>query len=210
MNKILHQPGLFIVFEGQDGVGKTTHSKLLREYLNAVDIDVVLTREPGGSPIAEEIRSLLEKVDDHETTMYLMQAARIENLKNTILPALERGAVVICDRFIHSTIIYQGYAGEQDLDIINVLNRSVSDRAHPDYIFHLYSDKRRIAFKKSSDLSRFEQSDFQKNVITGYDQEFLSFERDDVFNINTDGTVEETQREVREMANLVMVNYLTG
>ena len=104
--------GRFISFEGIDGSGKSTQARLLAEHLAAKGRDVILTREPGGSPGAEEIRALVLQGDPDrwsaETEALLFTAARRDHLERTILPALDRGAVVICDRFADSTRMYQG------------------------------------------------------------------------------------------------------
>lgn len=198
MEKKIDFEGLFIVFEGCDGSGKTTHCRLLRDYLNYCGTEVVITREPGGSPVAEGIRQVLEYVEDDETAVYLMQASRIENVKNTILPALNRGAVVICDRFVDSMTAYQGYAGKQDLKLIEILNDGILDRIVPDIIFYLYSDERKPD-RKNSELSRFEKPEFQKAVKKGYKETLLG--REEVFSINSDGDILETQLEIRRKLN---------
>ena len=104
--------GLFISFEGIDGSGKSTQARLLAERLRAKGREVVLTREPGGSPGAEEIRALVLQGDPDrwsaETELLLFTAARRDHLERTIAPALARGATVICDRFADSTRVYQG------------------------------------------------------------------------------------------------------
>lgn len=104
--------GLFITFEGIDGSGKSTQAKLLGEALVAQGHEVVLTREPGGSPGAEEIRALVLQGDPDrwsaETEILLFTAARRDHLERTIRPALEAGKIVICDRFADSTRMYQG------------------------------------------------------------------------------------------------------
>ncbi|MEZ5714850.1 MAG: dTMP kinase [Paracoccaceae bacterium] len=104
--------GRFITLEGIDGSGKSTQARLLRDALEARGFDVVLTREPGGSPGAEEIRALVLEGDPDrwsaETELLLFTAARRDHLERTIRPALEAGKVVICDRFVDSTRMYQG------------------------------------------------------------------------------------------------------
>jgi dTMP kinase len=104
--------GCFITFEGIDGSGKSTQAKRLAARLETLGHEVVLTREPGGSPGAEEIRSLVLEGDPDrwsaETELLLFTAARRDHLERTILPAIEAGKVVICDRFVDSTRMYQG------------------------------------------------------------------------------------------------------
>jgi dTMP kinase len=121
------QPGgRFISFEGIDGSGKSTQARLLAYRLRAAGHEVVLTREPGGSPGAEEIRALVLQGDPDrwsaETEILLFTAARRDHLERTILPALARGATVICDRFADSTRMYQGLS-RGDL-------RGIVDRLH--------------------------------------------------------------------------------
>ena len=104
--------GMFVTFEGIDGSGKSTQARLLAEHLTANGYEVVLTREPGGSPGAEEIRALVLQGDPDrwsaETEILLFTAARRDHLERTITPALEAGKIVICDRFADSTRMYQG------------------------------------------------------------------------------------------------------
>ncbi|MBS0126556.1 dTMP kinase [Thetidibacter halocola] len=104
--------GLFVSFEGIDGSGKSTQARLLADHMRELGNDVILTREPGGSPGAEEIRALVLQGDPDrwsaETELLLFTAARRDHLERTIRPALEAGKVVICDRFADSTRMYQG------------------------------------------------------------------------------------------------------
>jgi len=108
----LNRVGQFISFEGIDGSGKSTQARLLGEYLRDMGHEVVLTREPGGSPGAEEIRKLVLEGDPDrwsaETELLLFTAARRDHMERTVRPALEAGKLVICDRFADSTRMYQG------------------------------------------------------------------------------------------------------
>lgn len=128
--------GLFISFEGGDGVGKSTQINLLAESLRKAGKEVVLTREPGGSEGAENIRELLVKGDKDRwsplTEALLMYAARADHLDKTILPALARGAIVITDRFADSTMAYQGIAGGFGRDKVEALYALVVGHNAPD------------------------------------------------------------------------------
>lgn len=124
--------GQFITFEGGEGAGKSTQLKLLAEALTRAGIEVVTTREPGGSKGAEAIRALLVtgEVDrwDGQTEALLHTAARRDHLVKTVWPALERGAWVVCDRFADSTLAYQGYGHGLPRDFITGLTRlSIGD-----------------------------------------------------------------------------------
>jgi dTMP kinase len=131
--------GRFITFEGGEGAGKSTHTTLLAERLKAVGIDVVLTREPGGSPGAEIIRHIIlsgaAKPLGAEAETMLFASARDDHLRITIRPALERGAWVLCDRFADSTRVYQGIVGEVDLRLIEELERITVGDTVPDLTF---------------------------------------------------------------------------
>ena len=121
--------GYFISFEGIDGSGKSTQIQKLAEFLEARDFDIVITREPGGSTGGEEIRSLLLQgnVDrwSAETEILLFTAARRDHLERIILPALEEGKIVICDRFTDSTRMYQGMRGVNLRNLVDTLNEKV-------------------------------------------------------------------------------------
>lgn len=128
--------GTFITFEGGEGAGKSTQIRRLADRLGALGADVAVTREPGGSPGAEAIRELLVSGDADRwsavTETLLMFAARRDHLERTVLPALARGAVVLCDRFADSTRAYQGGAGGADPALIAALETAVVGPAWPD------------------------------------------------------------------------------
>jgi dTMP kinase len=128
--------GRFITFEGGEGGGKSTHAKLLAEKLEKAGIEVVLTREPGGSPGAEIIRHVLlsgaAKPLGAETEAILFAAARDDHVRTTIQPALASGKWVICDRFLDSTRVYQGILGHVDGQLIRGLERVTVGETMPD------------------------------------------------------------------------------
>lgn len=128
--------GRFITFEGGEGTGKSTQVRLLTSYLTQSGMDVVQTREPGGSPSAEEIRTLLVTgAADRWSPMaetLLFNAARVEHWRQVIDPALARGAHVVCDRFSDSTMAYQAYAGGIDPKVIAELHRLALGGVEPD------------------------------------------------------------------------------
>ena len=133
--------GHFITFEGGEGSGKSTHAALLADKLRSLGIDAVLTREPGGSTGAEIIRHILlsgvAKPLGAETEAILFAAARDDHVRTTILPALQAGQWVICDRFIDSTRVYQGVLGNVDPRLILSLERVTVGAARPELTFIL-------------------------------------------------------------------------
>jgi dTMP kinase len=128
--------GVFVVFEGVEGAGKSTQVVRLAETLRAEGYDVLVTREPGGAPIAERIRGLLLDTDtgpmEPHTEALLLAAARAEHFNKTILPALEQGRIVLCDRFIDSSLAYQGYARGLGPDNVLEINRWAIGGPMPD------------------------------------------------------------------------------
>jgi len=128
--------GRFITFEGGEGTGKSTQARLLAGYLEQTGGDVVRTREPGGSPSAEDIRALLVMgAADRWSPMaetLLFYAARVEHWRQVIEPALKRGAYVVCDRFADSTMAYQAYAGGLDRNVVEKLHRLTLGGVEPD------------------------------------------------------------------------------
>jgi dTMP kinase len=128
--------GKFITFEGGEGAGKSTQSKLLVEYLQTKRIESVWSREPGGSAAAEEIRNFLfgSKIQqwDSMTELLILFAARWEHTRQKILPLLQKGTVVVCDRYFDSSFAYQGYGAGLSLGKINALRQVVLDSFKPD------------------------------------------------------------------------------
>lgn len=168
--------GLFLTFEGIDGSGKSTQARRLAQALEAAGYDVVLTREPGGSPGAEEIRRLLVEGDPDrwsaETEILLFTAARSDHMEKTIEPALSEGKIVISDRFADSTRVYQGTARGDLRSVVDLLHSTMVGR-EPDATFIIDMDPgaalaRGLARKSGED--RFEDmgEGFQHKLRTGF------------------------------------------
>lgn len=136
--------GLFITFEGGEGTGKTTQSRLLKDYFTAQGREVILTREPGGTPEGEKIRNLLVQRDGGDWTAMaeclLFFAARHMHVEKVIAPALAAGKIVICDRFTDSTIAYQGYGHGFDRKKLEQISKITLDSFSPDLTFLLDLD----------------------------------------------------------------------
>lgn len=169
-------PARFITFEGVDGCGKTTQARRLAATLRARGASVVETREPGGAPGAEAIRSLLvEGAPDRwspETETLLFTAARRDHLERTILPALARGDIVVCDRFADSTRVYQGVARAELRSLVDTLHALTIGR-EPDLTLILDLDPALAharGMERAGDETRFERlgPGFQARLRTGF------------------------------------------
>ena len=136
--------GIFITFEGSDGCGKSTQIELLRARLLEGDAPRPATflREPGGTPLGEEIRRLLRRAEPGwsvaaEAELLLFAASRAQLVRETILPALKGGGIVVCDRFLDSTTVYQGVARRLDPAVVDVINQFAASARRPDVTFLL-------------------------------------------------------------------------
>ena len=166
---------LFITFEGIEACGKSTQAKMLNDYLIAKGQKVLLTREPGGPNISEKIRSILldpeNKEMTAETELLLYLASRNQHTAEWILPALNEGNIVICDRYFDSTFAYQGVARKIDLDIIKQINNFATFGLVPDITFVLdISVEMSILRQKGKKLDRMESEsiDFHEAVRRAY------------------------------------------
>ncbi len=168
--------GRLITFEGMDGCGKSTQARILAESLDSKGLDVVLTREPGGSPGAEEIRRLLVEGPPErwsaETEILLFTAARRDHLERTIRPALDRGATVISDRFADSTRVYQGAARPDLRTLVDQIHDAVIGK-DPDLTFIIdmeTAEALKRGLDRNSGEHRYEEmgQSFQDRVRQGF------------------------------------------
>lgn len=174
--------GRFITFEGPEGGGKTTQAKRLLARLAAEGIEAIYTREPGGTPTGEAIREILQydKAGEplcDETEVFLFAASRAQLVRKVIIPALERGVHVVCDRFADSTTVYQGYGRGFDIEQMIAINNFAINGASPDITllmdvevaigFDRLASRQRELFQKSDRIEREERA-FHERVRKGY------------------------------------------
>lgn len=165
--------GLFIVFEGGEGTGKSTHTKRLAAYLESQGRDVVVTREPGGTHLAEQVRALV--LDPQNASLpdtaeaLLFAAARADHAENLIKPALARGAVVLCDRYIDSSVAYQGVARGLGAQRIRDLSQWATGGLTPDLTIYMELPLETAHGRRDSDDRIESQSEeFHTSVIEGF------------------------------------------
>jgi len=166
--------GLFITFEGGEGCGKSTQTRLLLKKLEQQKVPVVLTHEPGGTALGNELRKTLKRKCDSsispQAELFLLAASRAQLVAEVIRPALEEGKVVLCDRFTHSTMVYQGYGRGLDFTAIKMVNNMATRYLNPDLIILLDISPERGLARKQSLKDRFELEDlsFHRRVREGY------------------------------------------
>ena len=198
--------GQFITFEGTEGVGKSTQLANAADALKGLGVDVVVTREPGGTPMAESIRELLlaprdESVDE-TTELLLMFAARAQHLNTRILPALERGQWVLCDRFTDATFAYQGGGRGVSSERIAMLVNLVQGAVRPDHVILLDApvETGMKRARSRGDLDRFEQeavSFFQRIRDTYLDRAQAAPERYSV--VDASASLEQVTASIRDL-----------
>lgn len=192
--------GKFIVLEGPDRCGKSTQAKMLYNQLVARGKDVILTREPGGTPTAERIRQIvLEPGLDVRpmAELLLYEASRAQHTEQKIIPALEAGQVVICERYTMSSCAYQGYGRGIDMDIINKLNEIATRNVKPDLtLVFLMSDKYFTERGEYlfSDRLELEDEAFRHKMRRGYKE--LAAKTENAVIINADRPIAEIEQEV--------------
>lgn len=197
--------GKFIVLEGPDRCGKSTQAKLLVNYLIEQGKDVLLTREPGGTPTAEKIRQIVLEPGLNITPMaelFLYEASRAQHTEEHILPALKAGKTVICERYTMSTCAYQGYGRGIDLKIIDQLNKTATLGLVPDLtLVFLMSDKYFTERGEYLFSDRLEQEDlaFRQKMRQGYLD--MIKRTPNAYLVDADKHISDIQVEVRQLLN---------
>lgn len=200
--------GMLITFEGPDGSGKTTNIKVLVGWLQDKGYDVVYTREPGGTPVGEKIRELLlNNPMAPMTEVLLFNASRAEHLNQLILPAIEAGKIVVCDRFSDSTYAYQA-AGRGWFEQVKIMEEFVHEGFEPHYTLFfdvtLEESLRRLHERTGGKLDVFEQekNEFRERVYQGYQVRF-KHKVHRMVRIDAMKTPEEVSQQVIEWAKTV-------
>ncbi len=199
--------GFFITVEGGDGAGKSTQLSKIKEYMHERGIDPVFTREPGGTEIGEKIRTIILDVNNSEmknhTEAYLYAASRAQVVRQVIKPSLEEGKIVICDRFVDSSIAYQGYGRGLGPDKVWSINKDAVDDCVPDLTIFLDLDpdqaSQRVEVRnRSKDRLETSGGDFHDRVYWGYREMIENQEKGIVW---YDGRVSDIPRIVSVPAN---------
>ena len=169
--------GIFITIEGTDGSGKTTQIRRMVSHLTSIGCEVILCREPGSTQISEKIREIIldkeNKMMGDTAEMLLYASARAQLISEVIKPAIENGKVVICDRFVDSSYVYQGFARGIPLDTVIEINRIATQGIMPDvtFFFDIAPDvalKRKINRHHAADRIESEKMEFHLKVYEGY------------------------------------------
>ena len=197
--------GKFITFEGADGSGKTTQIEMIKEYLEKQGYQCVLTREPGGSDLGVKIREILLHYDgevDPLCELLLYMADRAQHVNEVILPAIEDGKIVLCDRYTDSSVAYQGYARGLDREKIIQLNKVATNNLEPDLTI-VFDVETEVAMKRVGETKdRLEQEgiEFHRKLRNGYLDLAKKFpERIKVVNSNL--SIEEVFEQVKKILN---------
>ena len=175
---------MFITFEGPDGSGKSTIIQKVYDYLIENNYDVIKTREPGGSPIAEKIRDLILDTENikmgYRTEALLYAASRAQHVEETILPALNENKIVLCDRFLISSLAYQGVGRGLGIENVRNINEFAINGVFPDFVLFFDVDPITTLKRKSSldtaDRLEKEGNNFHERVYNGY-KEILNSEK---------------------------------
>ncbi|MBS5644556.1 MAG: dTMP kinase [Clostridiales bacterium] len=206
--------GKFLTFEGVDGCGKSTQMRFLSEYLQEKGLECVVTREPGGCRISEQVREILLDVEnkgmEDMTEALLYAAARVQHIEEVILPAIRAGKLVLCDRYIDSSVAYQGYGRQLGAEAILRINQYAADHCMPDLTF-FFDYKPAKAFQRMNphkEMDRLEQEgeDFYDRVYKGF-REIWKANPARVRRIDVSGTKFETRDRMRALIDEVLAQW---
>ena len=202
----------FIVVEGSEGVGKSTQIKTIKSFLEEYKIEYIVTREPGGTLFGESIRSIIldqNNDTDNLTDSLLFYASRYENYNKIILPALESGKTVICDRFHYSTLVYQGIVGDDELvkKIHNIFDSIFSKSI--DHIIYLYTDPeeslKRISRRSITDKFESRGLEYLNKLNKAYESIFSNLEN--VIKLNTSRDKDITKKDLLEKLKTIFITH---
>jgi thymidylate kinase len=190
--------GFLISFEGIDGSGKSTQARKLYEFLKEEGYEVSLYRDPGSTPLAEQIREvIINYAMDPITELLLFESARSSLVWEKIFPDLTSGKIVIVDRFIDSTTAYQGYGREINLGTVSILNHIAIRGRKPDLTFILNLPLELALQRLKEQKTKFEEPDYLKRVRDGYLQIFYSEKERDIRLIDASRSEEEVFEEIK-------------
>ncbi len=209
--------GIFITFEGIEGSGKSTQIALLADYLSAKGVRCVLTREPGGTSIGDQVRTILldpaNSSIDPAAELLLYAASRAQHLREIILPALADGMTILCDRFSDATLAYQGYGRGLDIEMIRTLDRTVTAGTRPDLtlVFDIEAAlgiaraRGRNSSRGLEKEARFENEElaFHERVRQGY-LTLGAREPERIRVVEASGTPDAVQEKVRKIVDEVL------
>lgn len=195
--------GLFITIEGMDGSGKTTQINKLKQYFETSGKEVVLTREPGGTVISEAIREIIldirYKEMDPVTEALLYAAARAQHVREYILPLLDQGKIIICDRYVDSSMVYQGYARNLGDEVVGMINGFATGGLKPDLTFFLDLEHTKGMSRKENqqELDRLEaeKEQFHQLVREGYHR-LVAKNADRMISIDASQSIEEVHKAI--------------
>jgi len=216
LNKLISQStkskGLFITFEGGEGVGKTTQINLLKSYLLNINYKVVCSREPGGTVEGEQVRKLLvsgsSKTWDPISEALMFNASRRQHINKIIFPSLDKGYIVLCDRFIDSTIVYQGYAGSIEQSILKDLHKKFCYNLYPDLTFFLDLEaslglkrtRKRSDYKEENRFENF-GLDYHNKISKGFNN-LANNNKERIITIDASQSIEQISKNIINFINL--------